>query len=514
MRFCLFLLLCFIPGLCISCGSETARARETRRPDVLLLMIDTLRADHLGCYGYPRATSPGLDALAREGVRMANVTSQAPWTLPSVSSLLTGRYLTSHQECPDPDAPTMAEVFQRAGYHTLGVVANFVILNDVGFERGFDTFLTRHYTNARGIQRKRPGGTFEDVVSWVRDDLRALASQEDRPPLFFYLHVVDPHDSYEQHPEYNQILPMGTVPDVEPPGWWRKTMAALGAPPPEDDPGWEHAFDRMHRARGCYDREIRYVDESFTALLAELEELGLRENLLIAVVADHGEELWEHLAPVGPDVQRTFPPEKLFFQTHGYLLTEPSLRTPFILSGPGVPAGRTIEEPVENIDLFPTLLELCDIGIDFDLDGTSLVPWMRRPDAAGELRGHTFAYVQHGMVVREEASGLKLILPTEKGVSLGIRPALYDLGSDPRERQNLYARRPEDVDRLTGIQLEHLEAYAREEQVVAGEAGERLRDALQAFGYAGEMVRAGEEEGDSSPAAAEIPDESDAADGD
>lgn len=481
----------FLAAFLPSCSGEDVLAADRPRPDVLLLLIDTLRADHLGCYDYPRDTSPTLDALAEGGVLCTRASSQAPWTIPSVSSLMTGRYLTSHQERPAPDATTLAEVYQEAGYDTLGVVANNVILPEVGFERGFDTFVTRHYRDEKGRRRRHKDGAFHFVREWAQPHLEAHAAQEERPPLFFYLHVVDPHDVYQPHPHLAEVLPHDSVPTVEPAGWWEDTIADIGMAAPEDDPGWEGELTRMQRSRGNYDREIRYTDDQLSETLADLEALGIGENLLVAVISDHGEELWEHLTPLPAEQQRKTNPERLFFQTHGYVMTEPSLRTPFLLSGAGVPEGVVIDAPVENIDLFPTLLELCDLGVDFETHGKSLVPLFGGADLD---RDASFAYVQHAMAVREESTGLKLVLPTEHGLKLGGVPTLHDLRADPHERTDLFESRPDDVARLTERAMRFLGEYPSSEQVIEGEAAAQLLEALESFGYAGDMIRGGQEE--------------------
>ncbi|MDA1266233.1 MAG: sulfatase [Planctomycetota bacterium] len=494
----------------LACGSDSVEEASSegpqRRPDVLLLLIDTLRADRLGCYGYERDTTPVLDALAGEGVVFRRASAQAPWTIPSVASMMTGRYLTNHQERPSPEAPTLAEVFQGAGYFTLGAVANFVILPDVGFERGFDTFVCRTYEE-NGQRKKRIDGEFDDAVAWVRADLAAHAAQEERPPLFFYLHVVDPHDSYLRHPQFSDVLPMDGAPQIEPEGWMAQTLAAVGRPAPEDDPGWQEALRRIHRERTCYDREVRYVDQQLGVLLDELEVLGLREDLIVAVVSDHGEELWEHLTPRPAQARQHEGPEKLFFQTHGYLLSEQALRTPFVLHGRGVPAGKLLDLPAENVDLFPTLLELCDLGIDFTTHGESLVPYF---EGGAPDREQTFAYLQLGVatpvsgapfagMVREEATGLKLVLPSEQIMQLGFEPALFDLKVDPLERHNLFAveERRDDVARLSQAVFEYMAAYPSAGATVEGDAQQHLREMLQEIGYAGDLIG---EDDDGSPA--------------
>lgn len=485
--------LALIAVTLLGCNGPSEDA-ETGQPDVLMLLIDTLRADRLGSYGYERDTSPNLDAIAERGVVFSKASCQAPWTIPSMASMMTGRYQTSHQERPSTHAATMAELFQGAGYQTIGAVANFVILPNVGFERGFDAFYTRDYRDEDGRRRKRTDGNFTDVVDWVRDELVERTSEPDRAPIFFYLHVVDPHDPYAQHPDLNDQLPFSTTPAIEPAGWFDETLAAKGMAAPEDDPGWKKEKNRILRDRTCYDREVLATDLAFGKLLEDLKAMGV-DDPLVAVVSDHGEELWEHLAPMPEEAQKMRGPRQLFFQTHGYLMSEQALRTPFLLSGPGVPKGVVVDAPVENIDLMPTLMELCNIGMKFEPQGQSLVPWMKGERKSSELRDATFAYVQHTMMVREETTGLKLILPTPHGLKLGLEPSLFDLRADPLERHDLYEERIEDVQRLTALATEYLSTYPAENETVDGDAAAQLREALAAMGY-GDALIDGEEKDD------------------
>jgi arylsulfatase A-like enzyme len=482
-----------LPLLLLACGGSGSGVRAAeRKPDVLVLLIDTLRADRLGSYDYPRPTSPNLDALARRGAVLRRASAQAPWTIPSVSSLMTGRYLTSHQERPDPDATTLAELFKGAGYRTLGVCANHVIMPEVGFGRGFDEFIPRTYINDKGRRQKRIKGDFEAVLSWLDEPLqRATARDENgsRPPLFLYVQPLDPHAPYQLHSNYEDVLGQESVPPIQPEGWLERTLHEVGSVAPANDPGWKKALRAISRQRNQYDREVRYSDEVFGQLLETLEQRGVGDNLIVAVISDHGEELWEHLAPSTKVPRSELPPKVLFFQSHGYLLTEQALRTPFLLAGPGVPAGVRSNAPAENIDLLPTLLELCDIPLTFDPHGQSLVPFLTGEREASSLRELTFAYVQHGMMVREEASGLKLVLPTARGLELGFTPELFDLRADPIERTNLFGRRPADELRLTEHLQEYLRRYPSTEQALKGSEAEDLLDLLDELGYAGDMVR-------------------------
>lgn len=479
------------------CGGESKSQDPATRPDVLVLLIDTLRADRLGSYGYERPTSPNLDALARSGAVFRSASAQAPWTIPSVSSIFTGRYLTAKTEHPAPDAQTMAEAFAASGYRTLGLCANFVIMPEVGFGRGFDEFIPRSYLNEKGRRQKRNPGDFETVLDWLDEGLvRATAPDEngERPPLFLYLHPVDPHAPYEKLQRYEEFLPPGSTPPAGPKGWMRETLATYGAPAPVEDPGWRSGLRFIRDQRNRYDREVRFTDEIYGRLLERLRELGVGDKLITAVISDHGEELWEHLAPLTPQQLENAPPHIFFYQSHGYLMTEQALRTPFLLAGPGVPPGLVIDEAVENVDLYPTLMELCGIEPETDLHGFSLVPLMEGKIDRSGWRSETYAFVEQAMVIRDEESGLKLILPTKMGASKGFVPELYDLENDPAELTNIATQRVEDVQRLSSRLAAYLERYPSEEYTVDGAQAEDLLDLLNEFGYGGDMIRAGANE--------------------
>ena len=186
-----------LPGLLLlvtaSCGAEP----EERHPDVLLLVIDTLRADHLGCYGYERPTSPVIDSIAERGTVFTRTSAQAPWTLPSMSSMFTGRYLTAHRDFPEEQAPALAESFQAGGYHTIGIVGNTLLEAEHGFGRGFDEYVVVSGEKARA---------FPGLLELLREPLELAVAEEERAPLFLYVHAFDPHAPYEPSAEAREAL--------------------------------------------------------------------------------------------------------------------------------------------------------------------------------------------------------------------------------------------------------------------------------------------------------------------
>jgi arylsulfatase A-like enzyme len=450
-----------------ACGGE----QTERHPDVLFLVVDTLRADHLGCYGYERPTSPVIDSLAEGGTVLTRTSSQAPWTLPSMSSMITSRYFTAHRDFPEAESPTLAETFQAGGYHTIGVVGNTLLEPQLGFGRGFDEYLVTP-------------GDFPKLLDHLRDPLDAAVEDDERAPLFLYFHAFDPHAPYVAHPEYDEVLPLGAAPAIAPEGWQEEMLKTHGPQPPADDPEWARALAQLDRRRALYDQEVRFADEHVGVLLQMLEERGVSDDLLIVLVSDHGEGLWEHLSPAPAERLIAFPPDHLFFGGHGHDLSEQALRTPFVLRGPGVPAGARFDEPVENIDLFPTLLSLCALPRPGGLHGVDLAPLFAGDVSAGAWREESYAYIRQFACIRDEAAQLKLVVPTEYGVEKGMRgPTLHHLDQDLRERRDLTSERPEDVSRLTARLEAHLERYPTTTQRV----GDRIsQQKLEALGYAGQ----------------------------
>jgi arylsulfatase A-like enzyme len=411
------------------CGHEPA---DAARPDVVLIVIDTLRADRLGSYGYPRATSPRMDRLAAEGARFADVTAQSSWTLPSMVSLFTGRYLTDYRDFPAEDAPVLAEAFHAAGYATVGVVGNVLLQPEQGYDRGFDHYDARPGEQPPGVDAVR-ARSIEELEEALWGPVDAALAGPDKKPLFLYLHPFDPHAPYAGSTALDAELPPSQAPPVEPAGWPAAALAERGPAPPAGRADWAPELAGIRRGRGLYDQDVRLTDEGVARVLAGLEQRGVLERAVVAILSDHGECLWERVAPKKPDELRALPPPDFFYQEHGAYLYEEGVRTPFLLWGAGVPAGVVVDAPVENVDLFPTLLELCDVPARGSLHGRSLVPLLDgTPPAA--WRENVYAQLLHSRSIRELATGKKLIVPTEHGEKVGVPIDAFDLAADPHER--------------------------------------------------------------------------------
>jgi len=450
------------------CDVAAGPAGASRRPDVVLLTVDTLRADRLSSYGYARETSPFIDRLADEGALFEDVTSQFSWTVPSMVSVFTGRYLT--EKCVEIplDEHTLAQAFRRAGYRTIGVVANVLLQADVGFARGFDRFVapaTETFARAEW--------TLDDLMERALPLLEEAAAGKERRPVLLYLHAMEPHSPYAPPEVLDPAASAFPTPDAsfQPGGWHARRLEELGVT--DDAPV---LLERARELRRGYDREVRALDHQLERAFERLDALGLLDHAVFALMSDHGEGLWDHCSPpqiLGPAVadRDAIDSKRIFYQKHGAILYQEVAHTPLVLWGAGVPRGVRVDHAVENVDLFPTLLELADLPATGALHGRSLAPGLHgRPV---EPREFAYALGAGASMVRELATDLKLIVHGEV-------LELYDLAADPGERVDLAAARPGDVARL----LDALKAWARAHPVGESAAPDRrLHERLDAIGY-------------------------------
>ena len=310
-----FLLLVF--GFLAGCS--TSKVQPQSGQNVLLITIDTLRADRLGCYGYSRGTTPNIDRLAREGVLFEDAIAQVPVTLPSHVSLLTSTFPPVNGVRDntyfrlDPEALTLAEIFQTVGYQTGAFVGAYVLDASFGLGQGFDVYDAR--MKARGGDAV---GTFsERRANEVVDAFgRWLGEADPGKPFFAWVHLFDPHTPY-------------------------------AAPSPF----------RERYVSSPYDGEIAYVDDQIGVLLKELDARGLEDNTLIVLTSDHGESLGEHGE-----------------RTHGFFVYDATLKVPLMLSGKqSLPANKSISGQVRLVDVVPTILDLVDVAVPDMAQGVSLV---------------------------------------------------------------------------------------------------------------------------------------------
>ena len=394
--------------------------------NVLLITLDTTRADALGCYGRGSARTPNLDRLAREGVRFAECSTCSPQTLPAHASIMTGVYPFVHgarkngtYRLADPNV-TLAERLKQAGFRTGAAVASFVLNGIFGMNQGFDTYSDVPAGDSLiALHAERPG---DDVCDDALGTLRKLKSNR----FFFWVHFYDAHYPYLTH----------------------------GAGATEE--------------AGLYQEEVDFVDDQIGRLVSELRKLGLDRRTLVVVVGDHGEAFGEHAE-----------------MQHGYFLYETTLHVPLIIHCPAVvPAGRTVNTRVRTIDIAPTVLDLLGEAPLVPVEGQSLRALLQGEPQASEPAAYSEsldAYLQfHLSPVRSLATDAWKYI-------LSPKPALYDLSSDPGESRNVVEERPEVAADLRG-QLRTLIAEAPPPPA-ADAAGVDLTTAemaqLQSLGYIG-----------------------------
>jgi len=395
---------------------------------ILLVTLDTTRADHLGCYGAAGDVTPAIDALARRGVVFVRAQSTSPITLPAHASLLTGLYPFRHgvrnngMFALPRDTATLATLLGARGYRTGAFVSASVLTRRYGLDRGFEVYgddLSKGSQAQRSMVPARRGEvTVAEAVAWL-EGLPADA------PFFCWVHLYDPHAPYD---------------------------------PPE-------AFRRRFPTNP-YRGEIAYADAMVSRLVEAIERLGRGGATAIAVVGDHGEALGEHGE-----------------QTHALLLHQATLHVPFVLAAPGLPAGASVAAPVSGIDLLPTLLEVVGAPAAPGVDGRSALALLRGgrpdPDERALYAETLLPRYQYGW------STLRAVLRGRWELVSGARDELFDLRRDPRELADLADREGE---RVRGLR-EDLAALAGAD--TEGDAGAALdltraeAEMLRSLGYLG-----------------------------
>lgn len=393
-----------------SCSSEAQPTGDEKL--VVLVIVDTLRQDALGCYGREGAQTPRIDALAAEGARFDQGISSSGWTLPSVASLLTGTWPMMHKALGKAtrltpiteDLPVAGEVFQEAGYETLGF-ANAAFLSPLlGLGRGFDVFDHEHAYNQ---EIRRADATVDAALSAL--------SERKADDVFLMLHLFDAHLDYDPPDGYIDGF-VGERRKPAPPLSMRECLGLRrdeGASPP--------SAEDLRYIRGLYQGEVSFVDQQIGRFVDGLKELGRWKNTTLVLTADHGEEFWDHEG----------------FE-HGHTLYHELVRVPLIVRTPPSAGANTheVDRIVRTIDIMPTLFELHDIEPPRSFEGKSFL---------GDLRGQTPrrvppAFSQGTLYGAEKISWRTqthcLIVDQAKKPPEGME--LYDLVADPYETQDVF----------------------------------------------------------------------------
>ena len=429
--------------------------------NVLLVTIDTLRADHLGIYAYMRNTSPRIDALARQGAVFDRAYTYWPKTRGSMAIMLTGRrpsqngYSKAHPLLLDFN-PTLAAVLKEAGYVTAAVVDNPNVAAANGYAKGFDTYRETWEEKSLATETDRARAITETAVAF-------LAKARPDRPFFLWLHYVNPHAPYAPPPPYDTAFldasaragpRLRTVPGLH--GGIPKQWAVPGQ-------------DRLGYYVAQYDGEIAAVDEQVGRVMDALRDSGAAGRTVVMLTSDHGESLGEHD----------------YYFDHGEDVFEPSLAIPLIVLAPGLKPGIRVDAFASTVDVVPTLLDAVKVSYPPDLAGTSLLP-IARGEGAGAAR--LFAQNDRNLSATWDRRYKVVATP----VGNGRRLALYDRARDPAETADRSRALPDELRAQTRSLEEHLERADREwavtRRLTEGAKGEGPMSAeacekLKALGY-------------------------------
>ena len=375
-------------------------------PNVLVISIDTLRMDHTTLGGYERDTTPALAAWAQGGSVFNQANAASSWTLPSMSMLLTGQVQVKNEGRIFPNQAPLAETLRERGYRTGAVMSNALLTSERGFDRGFDRFEIKTEHNSGG-------------QNWLAPDVtdRGIAFMSgERKPFFLLLHYFDPHDPY---------LPIDG--QLFTPFRSEKRAQAFRSALPEDQRKLltPEIYRGIEERIAQYDSEVLQTDRSLQRLFEWMEAVGLAENTIVVVTADHGEGLWQRAATLGENEKPVFFP-KLYFE-HGIQLYAEQVHVPLIFRGPGVPSGIQSAATVSLLDVVPTVLSLLRLSPAPNTPGIALLPVV--PASRGMP---VFAICSRGTSVTVE-NRYRLHLPREYKLEQGMKPELFDLSVDPLE---------------------------------------------------------------------------------
>ena len=417
-----------LTALLAACSSGDDASEVAAPRSLLLVTIDTLRADRVGCYGYELAQTPVLDDLARRGVRCANTSAVAPLTFPAHTSLMTGVLPPAHGARDNgshravPELQTLAETLSDAGLRTAGFTAAFVLDSIYGLDQGFEVYgdvPQREAVPTAEFEERPASEVNAEAIAW----LDGLSADE---PYFLWVHYFEPHLPY---------------------------------PPAESLPP-------SLRERP-YDAEVAAADRALGDLLAHVEGLGRLDETLVVVTSDHGESLGEHGEA-----------------THSFFVYEGVLHVPLLFVHPSLPAGAVLEARTSAVDVYPTALELLGLpGVHATPPGASLAAALR----GAELEARPVYFESLYPLLNYGWAPLQGVRSGDLKFIRAPRPELFDLANDPDELANLYAERPDDARRLAAELEAVLDANQDAERGAAAKRSMSAdeRQILASLGYTG-----------------------------
>ena len=382
---------------------------------VIVILVDTLRRDALGCYGNPDPVSPHIDALAEEGVQFEHAVSTSGWTLPAIASLLSGTWPTLHGASGKgviltpirDELPTAAEVFKREGYRTFAVANAAFVSPMLGLDRGFEVFDHKYAYN---WDIRRADASVDAALAWLRE----TGSQSS----FVFIHLFDPHVNYDPPPGYATKFTQGrNTPPVPLSHGACVALAGQGgkAPPTPEDIAY---------VQNVYHGEVNFVDAQIGRLMRALKDMGRYEQSTIVITADHGEEFWEHGG----------------FE-HGHTLYDELIAIPLVVKLPVSvrPAEQRVGAQVRIVDIMPTLFDLSGVNAPATFLGESLVPYFN-----GEAHDDLVAFSESTLYGDDKLSWRteRYKYVVDVNPSARQRGELYDWRADPGEHNNLVETEP------------------------------------------------------------------------
>jgi len=418
------------------------KKKEAIRPNILFISIDTLRADHLSCYGYPKLTSPNIDSLATHSHLFKKAYTTIPTTLPSHLAMFTSMYptqlgVTSNGKYVGFDKVTLPEILKENGYSTAAFVNYFVLGNRYGFTQGFDTAITRE-------------GHADQPLRYALKWLREYKSEK---PFFMFAHFFDPHTQYDPLPQFKKKFAVTDRKHPRGRGFIKLRSAFTPQVIKED-------ID-------AYDAEIATADWAVGQLLEELNKLGILDSTMIVLVSDHGESM-DELS------------QRNYFFDHGAFLYHHQLHVPFIVRLPkaaGTFPANVHQQPVSMIDIMPTILDMLEINNQGFSEGMSLLPILT---GSGITRGPIFSESKRYKCVHDYSildANWHLIKLKKGGFEL------YDLITDPGEKNNLFKSRSDIAKKLTPQLIKWIQQLKPRFVPTDKETNKEQLDKLRSLGY-------------------------------
>jgi arylsulfatase A-like enzyme len=444
-------------------GSEVPDVKDPRH--VIIILLDTTRRDSFGCYGATRPATPRMDAIAAEGVRFDNAIAQSSWTLPTVATVLTGTYPSIHgaegkftgEESTSfhrsrDQVPHGPELLAAQGFRTHGIVNAGFLDPALGIDRGFAVY---DYFPSYNWRVRRADKAVDAALEFFQ--------KNQRKNTFTFLHLFDPHLNYDPPGEFREMFSKGytgpfrtlTGPQIQ------KLIADK----------WVPAIEERDYLRGEYDAEILFMDREVGRLVDGLRALGLYDRTMLVIVADHGEEFWDHGG----------------FE-HGHTMFEELIRVPLIIKLPAQygPARSVVPARVRQVDIMPTVLDVLGLETPATFDGESVLPMMVDETMPKDRPAYSEGTLYGVDKVAFYQDRHKYIL------DLGSNDGeLYDVIDDPLEKDNLSASRPDIALRMrSALEVFRSKLQARAGQLaparsidMQAEQNRQLRDQLEALGY-------------------------------